>query len=113
MPKLFWKVAAHPSGPYASFERRGWPTAYYSNGDPAAILMCEEDYIPANVKKGNHAPISIAVADWSNRDRNGADAAAFVYKKLKQQFHLIEDAKAAAERALDQHIQFQPKGEVK
>ena len=31
--KLHWQVAPSPTGRYRSFDKRGWPTAYYGKGD--------------------------------------------------------------------------------
>lgn len=50
--KIKWKVAAPPVGRYRSFEKRGWPTAYYKDGKPAVFVHCKEAYLPADVKAG-------------------------------------------------------------
>jgi len=61
--KFVWVVAEVPTGRYRSFQKRGWPTAWYNgrNGKPVAFLSSEDDYVPANVKTGNHTEIKVTV----------------------------------------------------
>jgi hypothetical protein len=47
--KHTWKVSDNPTGRYRSFERRGWPTAEYENGDNAARIR--EDFVYKNLEK--------------------------------------------------------------
>lgn len=70
--KYKWKVDPPPIGRYRSFERRGWPTAYYcdENESCAAWIMCEDKYCPADVKTGKHKPLKLHVADYSKPDGN-------------------------------------------
>jgi hypothetical protein len=56
--KLKWYVQSAPTGRYRSFARRGFPSASYANlpQECAAVsLHCEDDYIPSDVKIGNHS----------------------------------------------------------
>lgn len=57
-----WKVSDIPTGRYRSFDERSWPTAEYSDGSNCAMLRCEDEYIPKNVKTGNHKPITVYMA---------------------------------------------------
>lgn len=63
--KLNWKVQPAPTGRYRSFESRGWPTAEFANGDHAAHVYCEDEYVPRDVAVGSHRELRVVVADWS------------------------------------------------
>lgn len=59
---LKWTVDKKPTGRYSSFGKRGWPNAEFKGTDfMAAMLSCPDEYIPANVKTGNHREITIRV----------------------------------------------------
>lgn len=64
--KIKWTVQPAPTGQFKSFAWRGWPIAEFENGDLAAVLSCEDDYVPLKVKTGEHAPIKVIVVLWGN-----------------------------------------------
>src|SRR4030066_2428038 len=63
--KIKWKVGDAPTGPYRSFQKRGWPHAYYETGEMIAAIYCDDDYYPRNVKTGNHKELTLRIADHS------------------------------------------------
>lgn len=102
--KLYWKVAPKPRGRYRSFQRRGWPTAYYSGGDePAAFLTCEDDYSPARVRTGQHSLITITVLH-----HNVPDVVTWKRYNLRHRAATLEEAKSLVQRFFDEHESWQP-----
>ena len=105
--KLKWKVDEKPTGKFSSFERRGWPTAEFANGDSAARIECENEYIPSNVRIGQHAPLAVRIACWT-QNRTPAQPA-FVWRRLTLRFATLQEAKATAESFIEQHPEFRLK----
>lgn len=63
MDKITWKVASAPTGRYRSFEHRGWPHAYWSDGLTCAFISCEDSYTPARARgEQTHAELVVWVA---------------------------------------------------
>lgn len=105
--KIKWKVAEAPTGRYRSFYDRSWPSAEY-NENPIARLECDDEYRPADVKTGNHAPITVYVADWSVRETNPLGSA-FVWKKSKVKANTLKEAKEMVDKILIDYPHFLPK----
>lgn len=105
--KLVWRVSPAPTGMYRSFEKRGWPTAYYGSADglPAAFLRCEEDYEPAQVRSGNHPPISVVVLHHNHAEVPGS------WKRfvLKHKAATLDEAKKLVASFLESHEDWHPK----
>jgi len=99
--KYKWKVQSKPTGRYSSFEHRGFPEADYEDGRVAALMVCEDEYYPADVKIGKHKPITLKVADYS--------VTPWKWRKLVNKFKTVQDAKNTFERFLKQHPEFIPK----
>lgn len=106
--KLTWRVAPPPTGQWASFQRRGWPTAYYQDehASPAAHITCADDYVPSLVESGKHAELTVYVADWHSSP-NG-----FEWRKLKKRCSTLVEAKNTALMAIRAHPAIWP-GSVK
>src|SRR5208282_1286331 len=92
--KIRWKVDSAPTGRYRSFSKRGWPSADYANGDIAAHILCEDEYIPSNIKEGKHAPLTVHVADWNIPPEERGKRGAFVWRKIKGTFATLKEAQA-------------------
>lgn len=110
---IIWRVQSAPTGKYRSFERRGWPHAYYEDGAPAAMITCDRDeYVPSRVKTGEHAPLRVHIADHSVRRGKSPEEAAkypgFIWRRLTGQCKTLDEAKALAEQALDKFTNFKP-----
>lgn len=105
--KIVWKVADAPTGRYRSFERRGWPTAYYdsTDGKAAAFLECEDAYVPACVREGAHAPIKVVVLHH-NHPEAGRSWKRFV---LKARAATLDQAKQMVAEFLRTHQDWRPK----
>lgn len=100
--KLVWKVKDVPTGTYRSFDRRGWPNAYYEtkDGQPAVQLLCEDEYRPDNVKSGNHKEITVCVAFYHPKsDSRGA----FTWRKVKRKAKTLKEAKEIAQTVINSH----------
>lgn len=114
MPKLVWRTQDVPTGRYRSFFHRGWPDAHWNRevGPPAVQIRCEDEYIPRDVKTGNHKPLRVYIADWSPRrglpPEIACDVSAFNWKLLKGECKTLDEAKALAERAFESHPHFRP-----
>lgn len=70
--KVKWIVAPKPTGRYRSFEKRGWPHAEYEDGQYAGSIVCTDqtqNYVPSQVKTGNHPPLKVRVYDYSGPQR--------------------------------------------
>lgn len=100
-PGYEWKVSDPPSGRYHSFEKREWPRAHYETGEPAAMLHSEDEYNPADVKTGNHKPLTLRVADHSQTP--------WQWRKAKGQFSTLQQAKDAFNSIVKQHPEIMPK----
>ena len=93
--KLIWKVDEKPTGMYSSFERRGWPSAEYKNGNFAVDIRCEDEYIPCNVRDGKHGPLTLRIADYS-RPSNVESGCGWTQVRSTKQFATLKEAKDAA-----------------
>ena len=98
--KYKWIVDIEPSGRYRSFEKRGFPSAEYENGQIAAHMVCEDRYIPSDVKIGKHKLITLRIADHS--------FSPWKWRKLVGQFKTVQDAKNAFARILIKHPEIMP-----
>ena len=98
--KLKWRVDPAPTGRYRSFQKRYWPSAEYTNQRPAFSIVCEDEYRPQNVKTGEHKPLTVRVAVYNERS--------FDWRTLKTRADTLADAKALAQRAIDQHPEWLP-----
>ena len=106
--KYKWKVDEPPTGFYRSFERRHWPSAHYVGGSPAAWLTCEDEYVPANVKEGKHAPLTLTVADYSITPTK-ENPRPWARRNHKTKFATLEEAKQAFKLLLQTHPELMPK----
>ena len=102
--KLKWRVSPAPTGRYRSFERRGWPSA--DLGERSMVtLYCEDEYVPADIRSGNHGPIKVHVA---NRH---TDRPQFTWRTLKQRATTLAEAKELAQDFFDRNPKFFGLGE--
>ena len=93
--KLIWKTPSAPTGRFRSFYKRNWPMAYYPNGEAAAMITCEDAYIPPKVKQGNHEPLTVLIACWTE------DVKTFKWAKLREQMETLPKAKEATLKFLN------------
>lgn len=103
MIKLKWKVAPAPTGMYRSFHERGWPSASYNDSaeTPAAMLLCDQSYHPADVKSCNHGEITIKIADHSV-------GVHWKWRTLKRRAKTLAEAKELAADFLTRNPQYGP-----
>lgn len=94
--KLKWRVSEPWTGPYSSFHKRGWPTAEL-DGEIAFALYCDDAYVPADVKTGNHREITIHVAD------RRVEGPGFKWRVMKNKANTLAEAKAIAQAFADDH----------
>jgi hypothetical protein len=100
--KVVYRVADKPTGMYRSFEHRGWPSGNYAGTDePAVHISCEDDYVPWRVKTGEHAELTVRVADHSAKP-------CWQWRTLKKRCKTLQEAKDLVETFLAQFPQFIP-----
>jgi hypothetical protein len=104
-PKLVWRVAPAPSGPYRAFALRSWPSAFFfrADGPVAATIGCSERYEPSRARTGQHPPLIVRVYDW--RGRPGIPVTTL---RLKDTYPTLETAKAAVRELYRNHPHFIP-----
>lgn len=57
-----WEVSPAPTGPYKSFSKRAWPIGFLKENERhRVLLLCDDEYIPALVKSGDHGEIKISL----------------------------------------------------
>jgi len=105
--KIKWKVDPVPTGRFRSFSTRAWPDAEYENGDTAAHIICEKEYVPADVRSGNYPPLTLRVAKWYTKEERG-DRAAFEWMRFKRKFTTLKEAKQFAGEWLNRHPEYWP-----
>ena len=91
--KYTWKVQPAPTGKYRSFSLRGWPHAQTEDEHNIASIECADDYVPSQVKKGNHQLLTMRI-----RTRSTANPETFVWLKFNRQFATLQEAKDAFEK---------------
>lgn len=99
-PKVRWKVAPAPQGPYRSFHDRSWPGATYPDGRACARIRCDMDYVPARIKTGEHPPLVVSVADHS--------VTPWRWLRLKEPFPTLDQAKQGVLAFIQAHPHVQP-----
>ena len=99
--KLKWKIADKPTGRYAGFEKRGWPSAEFEDGRTAVQITCKSDYCIKSAKSGNHDELSVRVADYS--------VTPWKWRLMTQTFATLESAKAGAVELFNKRPEFLPK----
>ena len=104
--KLHWQVAPSPTGRYRSFDKRGWPTAYYGKGGkPAAFIYCEDSYNPAEVREGSHGELTVNIAHHQHpRAENGWEVV-----RLARRAKTLDEAKALAADYINRHPEVHPR----
>ena len=99
-----WKVQPKPTGPYRSFEKRGWPDADYKGTDqPAARIVCIDPYSRRRAKEQNHASLEVWIACHVTYPR-----VTFNWKRLKLRANNLEEAKKLATDFINQHPEYRP-----
>ena len=98
-----------PTGPFRSFQRRGWPMAHYDDAKEsvAAWIISDDDYVPRNIKTGNHTSLRLVVADHSPEYAPS-------WKRLvfKKEFKTLAEAKAGLLEILKRHSEYAPRTEI-
>lgn len=100
--KLIWRVSEASTGRFRSFDRRSWPTASGANGAIRFCLSCDDEYVPMNVRDGNHGPITIRVA-MKNPPELRAQKGGFSWRTLKARAATLAEAKDICKRFVDSH----------
>jgi hypothetical protein len=99
--KYIWKVSEAPTGPYRSFQKRGWPTAETPAGEVVATIGCVDDYRPADVKTGKHQPLILRVRRKTSTSEEIEKFGGFRWLRMIKEFATLDEAKAAFKRFVD------------
>lgn len=103
--KIKWKVQERPTGQFASFHKRGWPDACFTdkrikNDAMCAQIFCADDYSLSVAKSGNHSELIVSIADHRSTQ--------WVWRKLKQRCKTLDEAKALVEDFFNRNPEFIP-----
>jgi hypothetical protein len=99
--KIKWVVQPPEKGLAAVAYRRGWPTAEYEDGEPAGRLEADAHY--HHLHKGI---IYLYVADHTAKTEDGRPT--FNWKRAKQTFTTIPEAKLGLIGILERNPQLRP-----
>jgi hypothetical protein len=100
-----WKVSEPPTGPYRSFQKRGWPSAYYKDADESccARVICDDDYTPARARgEEQHKALTVMIADHSTAPR-------WKWRKVKRTFNNLSEVKEWLEAFIKRGENFLPR----
>lgn len=94
---MFWKVQEAPTGRYRSFSRRSWPTGFSDKTQSMVVasISCEDEYISARVKTGEHKPLKVRLA-IANKEEKREELGTWSWRTLKGEFKTLKEAKEAA-----------------
>ena len=98
--KIIWKVQ-QAERRYASFHKRGFPSAEYENGEMAFSLHCDHSYSGRLIKSGQDLELELWVADHQQKP--------WKWRRFKQRFASIPAAKEFAKEWIGNHPEFLPK----
>ena len=102
---LTWKVEPAPTGLYKSFEKRGWPSAFFKNsGRAAAIISADCPYVSS--KQLPTSPLKVRIAFYHSPEERILGKGAWTWRTLKAEFSTLDEAKAAAEKFLKNHPEY-------
>ena len=99
--KYKWKVQPIPTGRYRSFEHRGFPEAEYENGETAALILCDDEYYPPDVKIGNHKPLKLRITVHS--------VIPWKWMTVKGEFKTLKEAKNKFDELIKKYSYIMPK----
>jgi hypothetical protein len=102
--KLIWRVDPVPTGPFASFNHRSWPSATFENGDHCCCICCADHYEPSRVKSGDHRELALSMADYD--DHKGG--AGWTAKRMVWKCKTLKEAKEFAAWLLTQNQKWLP-----
>ena len=97
--KLRWEMSSEPTGRYRSFQRRGWPTAFFQDGRYAGHILCDDDYVPRLIRECKHLPLQLVAQNYVTGKRY----------RLREQFATLPQAKIGLLTFLQKHPDFVPR----
>lgn len=89
--RIKWEVEPAPTGRYGSFEKRGWPIGFLDGDGQRVLIRCNDEYVPARVKTGDHSELTVSVDIYDNITGKTKLAT------LKQRAKTLKEAKELAE----------------
>lgn len=101
--KIIWRAGPKLTGQMATFHGRAWPSAEYEDGSYMAHIMCDDSYVPKNVKSGKHGPLTLRIADYGVNPNCDPKLPRWVSRKAKGTFTSIFEVKAALNRIIFKH----------
>lgn len=92
--KLKWRLGEKPTGRFKSFHKRGWPSAEYADGSPAASIAPEDNsgYWP------NLAETTVLITRVADRAGH-----TFVWRRLTARPVGVKAAKLVAQEFIDKY----------
>ena len=103
MVKIKWRVCPKATGRYASFNKRNWPHADWSNSRPAGFVHCVDSYTPARSRgEDSHADLHVWVALYTK------DGSTFNNRRLKNRAKNLNEAKKLLQEFLEKNPDYRP-----
>lgn len=89
--KIKWVVDPKPTGSYASFQSRMWPSAEDANsGSPMFRVDCEEEYTPVKARTNDHGPLTLFIAYRATSTNS------FEWRRVVRKFDTLDELKRHA-----------------
>lgn len=96
-----WRVQPAPTGPYRSFETRGWPQLFASDETLLATILGPSDYTAQEAKRDDLV-LTVRIYDYSQGAQNRKT------RISKQTFRTMQEAKNLVARMFARHPDWLP-----
>jgi len=100
MTKITWHTDQAPTGRYRSFQNRGWPHAENERGDWIFDVRCDDEYVPAKVKTGDHKPLTLRFAKYHTDPEVVKAKGGFTWMRYTRTFNTLAELKEFAKERL-------------
>ncbi len=98
--QIKWKVQEKPTGKYSSFEKRGFPEAFYKDGSIAAHIYSDGDDYEYVTKQKEYKSLVLRFADYS--------VTPWKWRQFTKRFKTIDEAKKTLSKFLSIHLEVMP-----
>jgi hypothetical protein len=64
-PNIKFQVSDVPVGLYRSFKKRGWPIASYPDTSSCAMISCDKEYVPREIREHRVFDLRVKIAVYN------------------------------------------------